>query len=228
VSLAVSSLADLAARVGLSPTSVHLTTAMTHSSFAAEHGVTSNERLEFLGDAVVDLAIADLIVRDHPELDEGGGSLVRSKVVNEASLADAARVLALGAVVRVGKGVHKENGRERPSLLADAFEALVAAIYLERGYEPARDFVQQALGEGVVRALKEPGDVDPKTRLRQWSESRGRGTPRYEVTADGPSHDVTFEARVFLGDEHWAVGHGRSKKAAEAAAARRAWERRDA
>ncbi|MDE3008838.1 MAG: ribonuclease III [Acidobacteriota bacterium] len=228
MSLSVSPLVDLAARVGLSPTSALLTTAMTHSSYAAEHGVTSNERLEFLGDAVVDLAIADLIVRDFPELDEGSGSLVRSKVVNESSLAEAARVLALGAVVRVGKGVQKENGRERPSLLADAFEALVAAIYLECGYELARDFVQRALRADVEAALTEPGAVDPKTRLRQWSEARGRGTPRYEVTADGPSHAVTFEARVFLVDEQWAVGHGRSKKAAEADAARRAWERRDA
>jgi len=228
VSLSVTSITDLAARVGLAPTSAALLTAMTHSSYAAEHGVESNERLEFLGDAVVDLAVADLIVREYPDLDEGGGSLVRSRVVNEASLADAARELDLGAVVRVGKGVQKENGRERPSLLADAFEALVAAIYLDDGYERARDFVHDALAETVRYAAKEPGSIDPKTRLRQWSEGSGRGTPRYELSAEGPSHAVAYQAGVFIDGDLFALGHGGSKKAAEADAARQAWERRDA
>jgi ribonuclease-3 len=115
--------------------------ALTHSSYAAEHDVESNERLEFLGDAVVDLAIADLIVTRYPHLDEGTGSLVRSRVVNEAALARAARELDLGSVLRVGRGVKKERGAERPSLLADAFEALVAALYFERGYDVAKSFV---------------------------------------------------------------------------------------
>ncbi len=224
----VTPITDLAARVGLSRASALLVTAMTHSSYAAEHDVESNERLEFLGDAVVDLAVAELIVRDYPELNEGGASLVRSRVVNESSLADAARELGLGHVVRVGRGVHKENGLERPSLLADAFEALVAAIFLERGYECARDFVGDALGRIVEGAIKEPGSVDPKTRLRQWSEARGTGAPTYDVTAEGPSHDVNFRAGVYVGGELLARGQGRSKKAAEADAARRAWELRDA
>lgn len=228
MSLLVTPVADLAVRVGLSSESTLLATAMTHSSYAAEHDVESNERLEFLGDAVVDLAVADLIVRDYPELNEGSGSLVRSRAVNESSLAEAARDLGLGAVVRVGKGVHKENGLERPSLLADAFEALVAAIFLERGYEPARDFVQGALGQIVEGALKEPGSIDPKTRLRQWSEARGAGAPAYEVSSEGPSHDVRFHASVSVKGQLLARGQGRSKKAAEADAARRAWEQRDA
>src|SRR5271167_4161993 len=119
----VSSLDSVAERAGLDASSPLLQTALTHSSYAAEHEVESNERLEFLGDAVVDLAVADLIVTAYPELNEGSGSLVRSRVVNEASLADAATRLDLASAMRIGRGVRKEHGLERPSLLADAFEA---------------------------------------------------------------------------------------------------------
>jgi ribonuclease-3 len=219
----VTSLDSVAERLGLAPTNPQLLTALTHSSFAAEHQVESNELLEFLGDAVVDLAIADLIVTRYPELDEGLGSLVRSRVVNEASLADAARRLGLGDALRVGRGVIKENGAERPSLLADAFEAVVAAIYLERGFEVARNFVHASLAEEVQQASKMPGDADPKTLLRQWAEATGRGTPTYDVVAEGPSHNVTFTATVRVGDAIVLTGEGRSKKSAESRAARTAW-----
>ncbi|HEY5265215.1 MAG TPA: ribonuclease III [Acidimicrobiales bacterium] len=221
----VSSLDIVAERLGLDVSSPLLLTALTHSSFAAEHDVESNERLEFLGDAVVDLAIADLIVTKYPELNEGSGSLVRSRVVNEAALANAARKLDLGAVLRVGRGVKKENGSERPSLLADAFEAAVAAIYLEHGYDVAKAFVHASLADEVESASREPGDVDPKTQLRQWAESSGRGTPVYRVVADGPSHDVTYVATVSIGDKVVGSGEGRSKKSAEGSAAQTAWQR---
>jgi ribonuclease III len=219
----VFSLDSVAERIGLVSTSSVLQTALTHSSYAAEHDVESNERLEFLGDAVVDLAIADLIVMRYPELDEGTGSLVRSRVVNEAALARAARAIDLGPALRVGRGVMKENGTERPSLLADAFEALVAAIYLERGYEAAKAFVQAALAEEVAEASRVPGDVDPKTQLRQWAEATGRGTPLYEVAEQGPSHDKTYVATVLVEGVVVASGEGRSKKSAEASAALAAW-----
>jgi ribonuclease III len=222
----ISSLDSVAERLGLNPASPLLVTALTHSSYAAEHNVESNERLEFLGDAVVDLAIADLIVTRYPELNEGSGSLVRSRVVNEAALARAARQLDLGEVLRVGRGVRKENGPERPSLLADAFEAIVAALYLERGYDAAKEFVHAALANDVVEAALAPGDVDPKTRLRQWAESHGRGTPLYEVSAEGPAHEVTYYATVRVGDLI-AEGEGRSKKSAESDAARAAWQSHD-
>lgn len=220
------SLDTVAERLGLDVASPLLVTALTHSSFAAEHDVDSNERLEFLGDAVVDLAVADLIITRYPDLDEGSGSLVRSRVVNEAALARAARHLELGAVLRVGRGVKKENGAERPSLLADAFEAVVAALYLERGFEAAKAFVQASLGDDVALAALSPDDVDPKTRLRKWSESSGLGAPVYEVTSEGPAHDTTFEATVRIGATLHAVGHGRSKKIAESQAAQMAWEKR--
>lgn len=225
----LSPLDALAERLGVVPESELLALAVTHSSYAAEHECASNERLEFLGDAVVDLAVADLIINDYPELDEGSGSLVRSRVVNEASLARAAQRLNLGDYIRIGRGEVKSHGLERPSLLADAFEAVVAALYLERGYDAAKAFVQGALGEDVASAALSPDDVDPKTRLRKWSEAEGLGVPVYRVTSDGPDHETTFEATVSIGTTARGTGHGRSKKIAETQAAQVAWEsRRDA
>jgi len=228
VSLLRSSLDSLAEQLGLAPESALLAVAVTHSSYAAEHDCASNERLEFLGDAVVDLAVADLIVTQYPMLDEGSGSLVRSRVVNEASLALVALRMDLGSFIRVGRGEVKSHGLERPSLLADAFEAVVAALYLERGYDAAKNFVHEMLGEAVEDAAQRPDDVDPKTRLRQWTEARGLGTPVYEVSAQGPAHDTTFDATVHVGTQLYGKGSGRSKKSAETQAARAAWERRDA
>jgi ribonuclease-3 len=201
---------------------------MTHSSYAAEHECESNERLEFLGDAVVDLAVADLIVTSYPELNEGSGSLVRSRVVNESSLADAATRLDLASAMRIGRGVKKEHGLERPSLLADAFEAVVAAIYLENGYDAAKAFIHETLGEAVADAALRPEESDPKTRLRQWSEANGLGAPDYDVTSSGPSHDATYTAVVRIARRPMGTGEGRSKKSAEARAADDAWGRRDA
>jgi ribonuclease-3 len=226
VSLLLSPLDALAERLGLARTSELLVVAVTHSSYAAEHDCESNERLEFLGDAVVDLAIADLILTAYPELNEGSGSLVRSRVVNEASLALAAQRLELAGCLRIGRGVKKEHGLERPSLLADAFEAVVAALYLESGYEAAKRFVQSSLAEGVAEAALRPGEVDPKTRLRQWLEAAGIGTPVYDVVPEGPSHDVTFTATVSANGELLASGQGRSKKSAEVEAAEAAWKGR--
>jgi ribonuclease-3 len=213
----------LAERVGLSASSELLVVATTHSSYAAEHDCASNERLEFLGDAVVDLAVADLIVTSYPELNEGAGSIVRAHVVNEAALAEAARDIDLAAAMRIGRGVAKEHGLERPSILADAFEAVVGALYLEAGYETAKSFVHAALAARVADAATRSGEVDPKTRLRQWFESAGLGVPVYETVADGPSHDVTFSTALRVGDVV-AHGSGRSKKSAETQAAIAAWE----
>jgi ribonuclease-3 len=226
VSLLLSPLDTLAERLGLNQSSALLQVALTHSSYASEHNVESNERLEFLGDAVVNLAVADLIVTSYPQLNEGSGSLVRSRVVNEAALATAAQRLDLARYLRIGRGVMKENGLERPSLLADAFEAVIAALYLDMGYEAAKAFVHEMLGDDVADAARRPGEIDPKTRLRQWAESAGRGTPLYDVTSHGPGHDVTFMATVSVAGEQLATGSGRSKKAAEADAAQIAVEGR--
>ena len=226
MSLLLSPLDVLAERLGLARSSELLKVAVTHSSYAAEHGCESNERLEFLGDAVVDLAVADLIVNDYPHLNEGSGSLVRSRVVNEASLALAAQRIELTSCLRIGRGVKKEHGHERPSLLADAYEAVVAALYLESGYEAAKRFVQTSLAQSVAEAASRPDEVDPKTRLRQWAEGEGLGRPVYAAIAEGPSHDVTFTATVSVDGTLLATGQGRSKKAAEVQAACAALEGR--
>ncbi len=229
MSIALSSIEQLAEQLGLAADSTLLAVALTHSSFAAEQHVESNERLEFLGDAVVDLVIADAIIREHPELNQGTGSLTRSKVVNESSLADAAARLGVGELVRLGRGEQKADGAKRPSLLADAFEAIVAALYLERGYDAAREFVLEQLREVLAEAAAAPEEIDPKSRLRQWCETRGFGVPFYEVRSEGPSHATQFDATVFVDGQRAATGQGRSKKAAEVAAALAAWEvRRDA
>ena len=227
MSILLPSLDSLADRLGLSVHSELLTIALTHSSYAAENGVESNERLEFLGDAVVDMVIADEIIREYPQLNQGTGSLARSKVVNESSLATAAARLGIGELVRLGRGEQKSHGAERPSLLADAFEAVVAAVYLERGYEVARDFVRGELGEALDAAAAAPQDIDPKSRLRQWCEARGWLAPQYDVDGAGPSHATEFVARVIVEGEVLGTGRGRSKKAAEVAAATAAWEQRN-
>ncbi len=219
----MTSLEPLAQRLGLSAHSEALAVALTHSSYAAEHDCDSNERLEFLGDAVVDLAVADVIVTLYPELNEGTGSLVRSRVVNEASLARAARRLDLAPYLRLGRGEVKSRGHERSSLLADAFEAVVAALYLDRGFEAAKTFVHESLGEALADAASDPSEVDPKTRLRQWADANGLGEPIYEVSGEGPAHATTFEATVVIDGHARGVGRGPSKKAAEAAAARAAY-----
>ncbi len=226
MSILLSPLNALADRLGLVPESELLALAVTHSSYAAEHNCESNERLEFLGDAVVDLAVADLIVRQYPQLDEGSGSVLRSRVVNEGSLARAATRLELARYLRIGRGVEKEQGLERPSILADAFEAVVAALYLEQGYEAAMIFVQDALADDVAAASSIADTLDPKTRLRQWAEAAGLGVPNYAVVAEGPSHDAIFEATVTVGGDLRATGRGRSKKRAETSAAEAVWEGR--
>jgi ribonuclease-3 len=224
----LSPLDALAERVGLSRDSEILGVALTHSSYAAEHECESNERLEFLGDAVVDLAATDLIFTVYPNLNEGSGSLTRSRVVNMESLAEAATRLDLAAAMRVGRGVKKERGLERPSLLADAFEALVAAIYLENGYDAAKTFVHEMLRDAVDEAAARRGELDPKTRLRQWSEANQLGTPLYEVDSSGASNNLRFFAVVRIANRLVGQGEGTSKKGAEARAADDAWGRRDA
>ena len=210
--------ASLARRLGLDPSSRVLRQALTHSSYAAEHDVESNERLEFLGDAVVNLAVADYVVGRFPEINEGAASILRARVVNEESLAAVARALDLGGSLLLGRGVVKERGFERASILADAFEAVVAAVYVDEGYESARSVVIDSLRDAVESASRESDLLDAKARLRRWAETHGLEAPGYDVAASGPSHDVTFLATVRVGDVT-ASAHGPSKKRAEANAA---------
>ncbi len=191
----------VAARLGLDPASPLLLTALTHSSYAAEHEVESNERLEFLGDAVVDLAIADPIVTRHPELNEGSGSLVRSRVVNEGALANAARRTRS----RRGhaSGTRREEGITAPNALRCSptpSRPLWPPCTSSGDTTRPRSSCTDALARDVSEAALAPSDVDPKTRLRQWAEARGLGTPHYEVVGEGPAHSTTYVATVRVGD----------------------------
>jgi len=200
-----------------------LVEALTHSSYATEHALASNERLEFLGDAVVGLAVSDYVVATYPQLNEGQCSVLRSRVVNEASLAAAAKALGLGQLLRVNKGVLKENGLERPSLLADAYEAVTGALYLERGFPAASTFVVATLREAIAEAASATSEMEPKTRLQRWALLQDLPAPAYEVTNGPSTPDATFVATVRVGDVV-AHGSGPSKKRAEIEAAQAAWE----
>lgn len=201
--------------------------ACTHRSWCAEHASDgSNERLEFLGDAVLGLAVATRAHADYPDLDEGAFSKLRAAVVSAAALAAAADDLGLGVDLRLGKGEEASGGRTKPSILADALEAVVGAVYLDGGWESARALVDRILGPRLADAASAgPGGHDHKTRLQEWAARRGEPPPIYDLREDGPDHQKHFTATVRVGGQVWGRGEGRSKKQAEQAAAGDAWAR---
>ncbi len=202
--------------------------ALTHKSYSNEHRgepLPDNERLEFLGDAVVDLAVSHRLMERFPDAREGELSKMRAAVVDEAGLAAMARALDLGPILRLGRGEELTGGREKPSLLADAFEALVAALYLSDGMPPVLALLDRFLGEAFARAAAGTLDRDFKTQLQELAQSRLRVAPRYRVVREhGPDHSKTFEVEIELRGEVLGRGAGRSKKDAEQAAARAALE----
>jgi ribonuclease-3 len=198
--------------------------ALTHRSYVNEHpgdGLEDNERLEFLGDAVIDLAISHRLVELFPAAAEGELSRMRAAVVDEPGLASLARAFELGPLLRVGRGEELTGGREKPSLLADAMEAVVATIYLEGGLAAVLTLVDRYLGEAFERASAGTFDHDYKTQLQELAQSRFRLAPRYRVVAElGPDHAKRFDVEVELRGEVVGRAIGRSKKDAEQAAAR--------
>lgn len=195
--------------------------ALTHSSYANEVGDgESNERLEFLGDAVLDLALADILYRRYPDRDEGELSKIRAVVVSRPVLAQAARGLGLGALLRLGKGEEGAGGRDRPSILAAALEALLGAVFLAYGYPRTRRLVVELLGNEIERYAAERSP-DYKSLLQELGQRRFGSLPAYSlVEQEGPEHEKVFTVAVELGGSK-AVGRGRSKKEAEQAAAKR-------
>jgi len=202
--------------------------ALTHKSFVNEHrgeGFQDNERLEFLGDAVIDLAVSHRLMERFPEAREGELSKIRAAVVDEVGLAAMARSLDLGSLLRLGRGEELTGGRQKASLLADAMEAVVAALYLGSGLPPVLALVDRFLGEAFARAAAGTLDRDYKTQLQEWTQSRLRAGPRYRVVAEhGPDHSKTFEVELEVRGLVLGRGAGRSKKDAEQAAARQALE----
>jgi ribonuclease-3 len=200
--------------------------ALAHRSWCAETpGMGSNERLEFLGDAVLGLVVTDHLYRSYPDLPEGELAKVRASVVNSAALAEVAASLSIGRALLLGKGEGQSGGREKPSILADAMEAVIGAVYLDQGWHAAANLVMRLLGERIAEAAAGPGGQDFKTRLQELCARRFDQLPLYETVDEGPDHAKEFDARVFVGGVHRGRGRGRSKKQAEQAAAREAWQR---
>jgi ribonuclease-3 len=200
--------------------------ALTHSSYAYETGIQSNERLEFLGDAVLELVISEYFFKTFPFHPEGKLTLMRHNAVNEKSLAQIARSLNLGAYIQLGKGEFLSGGAGKPSLLAGALEALVGALFLDQGYLKAKPLII-ALFKPLLEAIKqgEKPLLDYKTMLQEMCQSRLGRPPVYEITAEfGPSHDRNFRAEVKIGNRVVGSGEGKSKKGAEQSAARAAWD----
>ena len=200
--------------------------ALAHRSWCGEQegGAPSNERLEFLGDAVLGLVVARFAYERYPEFAEGKLAKVRSAVVNARVLAEVAGRLGVGEVLLLGRGEEGSGGRTKASILADAFEAILGSVYLDAGWEAAQSLVLRELGEHIARAGEEPDDFDHKSRLQEAAVRNGTGAPRYVVTGSGPDHDRHYVAEVVVGGATLGVGHGSSKKDAEQDAARQAWE----
>ncbi len=198
--------------------------ALAHRSWCAEHpGHEPNERLEFLGDAVLGLIVTDYLYRSYPELPEGELAKARAAVVNSVSLAGTARELELGRSLLLGKGEDSSGGRSKPSILADAMEALIGALYLDAGYATTAGIVLELLGERLLDAARGPGDEDYKTRLQELCAQTFDELPTYRITDRGPDHAKVFEAEVVVAGMVRGRGQGRSKKQAEQVAAREAW-----
>ena len=191
---------------------------------AESPGHASNERLEFLGDAVLGLVVTDHIFRTYPDLPEGELAKVRAAVVSAAALAEVALELGLGPELRLGKGEDASGGREKPSILADATEAVIGAVYLDGGWEAASELILGLLGDRIADAAAGPGGQDYKTRLQELAARVYETLPEYDVLDEGPDHAKRFYAAVRVGDQRFGGGEGRSKKQAEQAAARLAWE----
>lgn len=202
-----------------------LAQALRHRSYVAETtGCESNERLEFLGDAVLGIVVTDVLYRRYPDLAEGDLAKARSAVVNAEMLADVAGEIDLGEYVYLGKGEAASGGQEKPSILADALEAVIGAVYLDGGMASARRLVLGFLEDHLDSAAAGEGSKDYKTRLQEAATRRWGQLPVYEVRAFGPDHAKRFEATVYLDNSSAGLGTGRSKKQAEQAAARVAWE----
>jgi ribonuclease III len=195
--------------------------ALSHTSWCNEQidRPESNERLEFLGDAMLLIAVSDRLMTRYPQLREGELSVTRSQVVSEAGLSDVASSIGVGNWVLLGKGEEKSGGRTKPSILADAFEALVAAVYLDGGFDSAYQMVNRLLAQRI-ETVEFKGFYDFKTRLQETSQARMRATPTYEVVQElGPDHDKRFVVAVKIGADEWARAVGKSKKEAEQMAA---------
>ena len=201
---------------------------LTHRSFAFEQGLdVTNERLEFLGDAVLGLVVTDLAYRRFPDLSEGDLAKLRAAIVNMAALADVSRELGLVDVISLGRGEEMSGGRDKSSILADALEAVLGAVYLDQGLDVARPMIERLFWPRMEAYVRGEGERDYKTILQERASQEHRALPEYRLEESGPDHEKEFEATVYLGGRALGHGQGRSKKEAEQQAAREAFQRLD-
>jgi ribonuclease-3 len=213
-------LSQLSARLGYAFTDISLLeTAMHHRSWNAENdGGESNERLEFLGDAVLGWVVADIVYTQHSDLPEGKLTDLRKSVVNANALAEVAADLGIGEHLMLGKGEDTAGGREKTSILSDALEAVIGAVYIDAGPQATHDVVSALMGKRIVDAVGGLDRLDAKTRLQELA-SKLEAHVHYKVEDEGPDHEKMFFATVFVGDRELGYGEGKSKKAAEQIAA---------
>jgi len=214
---------QLAERIGLTFFNPHLLTrAFTHCSYLNENptAVEDNERLEFLGDAVLNFLVGAWLYHHFPEFPEGKLTSLRAALVRNEQLAVFARQLSLGGAIMLGRGEVDGKGRERANLLGAVLEALIAALYLDQGFEAVQHFLEPLLEKATNQILALRHDVDPKGHLQEYSQAKGLGTPHYRlVETSGPTHQPTYKVEVLIGDEVCGVGLGVNKQAATKAAA---------
>ena len=222
-----SPLPDLERALGVRFTDVALRQmALTHRSYAFERGQTlTNERLEFLGDSVLGIVVTDMAYRTYPDMPEGSLAKLRAAIVNMAALADVSRSLGLGDHILLGKGEEQSGGRDKASILADALEAVLGAVYLDLGLDAAREMVERLFRPRMEAYARGEGDRDYKTILQELASQALRSLPEYRLRDVGPDHEKEFTAIVYLGGRQYGRGTGRSKKEAEQQAAQEAFAR---
>jgi ribonuclease-3 len=220
--------AELARRLGLSFANLSLLArALTHRSYINEnvHALEDNERLEFLGDAVLDFIVGAWVYNHCPEMPEGDLTRMRSALVRNEQLADFARRLDLGRALRMGRGETSSGGRERDGLLGSTFEAVIGALYLDSGLAAVEKFVEPLLASVRDRVIMRAEIYDPKSRLQEWAQSGKLGTPKYlMISSSGPDHAKIFEVEVRIKDQAYGRGTGPSKQIAAQVAAQTALE----
>jgi ribonuclease-3 len=225
IGVAAADLDELRSRLGVAVPDDVLLESLTHRSYAYENGaLRPNERLEFLGDAVLGVVVTDALYHRHPDLAEGHLAKMRAATVNSRALADVARGIGLGEFLRLGKGENATGGRDKTSILADALEAVFGAVYVSAGLPAATGLILRIMDPLLARTAELGAGLDWKTSLQELTARLGLGVPEYIIRESGPDHDKTFVALVRLSDGDHGSGTGNSKKVAEQHAARHTFE----
>jgi ribonuclease-3 len=205
-----------------------LNRALTHRSYLNEHpeALEDNERLEFLGDAVLDFVVGAWLYNSFPEMTEGDMTRLRAALVKTEQLAEFGQAIGIGMALRLGRGEQDSGGRKRPAMLCACFEALIGAIYLDQGIRAVEEFMAPMLNEAADKILAERNDKDPKSLLQEWAQSQGYNAPTYRIVSEvGPDHAKEFNVEVWIDGKSQGSGIGKSKQSASKSAARDALSR---